>query len=245
MRLVRRRNPPPSLRADHADYRPELREDFEYSCAYCSIMEVEASTISFEIDHYDPVSNGGAKADYYNLMYGCVHCNGSRGKSDWIPKPDPANQPDLHLLRPDEDDFDHHLFVDQDQLKEKSSSGRYTRIALRLNRDQVLRLRRIRREAHAADEYIANGLRGLSVMNPDELPQPWRHRLRELQKSGVTVPSTERSLAELFAKSPMASDDPDLDKALNAERRVLQQELETKAGEPVRGGARKAQREKK
>ena len=59
-------------KGSYANYRQDLRVDFWYSCAYCSITEVEAQGIAFEIDHYAPHSKfPELKHDYGNLMYSC------------------------------------------------------------------------------------------------------------------------------------------------------------------------------
>jgi Restriction endonuclease len=63
----------------YGDYLQNLRYDFWFSCAYCSIAEAEAVGISFEIDHYEPQSTEVLHVhDYSNLMYSCSPCNLSK-----------------------------------------------------------------------------------------------------------------------------------------------------------------------
>jgi HNH endonuclease len=232
MRLVKRSSPLP--RSQYADYRQELRRDFEFSCAYCTMLELEAMGIGFEIDHYDPVTHNAALAnEYTNLVYSCDSCNGR--KSSYLPEPDPA-RPEVRLLRPDLDDFDEHAEMKTDlHLKERTPAGRYTIKLIGLNRKTLLRLRQIRRDAQASDAFVQNGLRGLSEMRADELPMKWRHELRELQKKHVAIPPTDNMLVELLVKSRVLPTDPDEDRMLLAERRQYLAEIQQTAGVPIVG----------
>ncbi len=233
MKLIRRSTPAPQN--SYAAYRPQLRRDFEFSCAYCTILELEAMGVGYQIDHYDPRSNKHVPAnEYSNLMYACEHCN-SR-KSGGVPVPDPS-RPDLHLLRPDQDDFDQHAEISGPglELKDLTPSGRYTIKLIGLNRKTLLRLRQIRRDAEASDAFVQAGLRGLSELRADELPVPWRNQLRELQKTHVGIPPTDNLLVELLVKSKLMKDDPDEDKVMLAERRQYLGEMNKSVGEPVKG----------
>src|SRR3990167_10245110 len=72
---------------DYGEYRELLREDFEYSCAYCNISETELQNLRlFHIDHYKPKGNkhfpsfAALRNDYTNLLYSCYDCNGHKGE---------------------------------------------------------------------------------------------------------------------------------------------------------------------
>src|SRR5438105_3568775 len=76
--LVRRSNVTPNL--PYGEYRENLREDFDYSCAYCTISEFEAQGRRMTIDHYEPQeARPDLTNDYNNLMYCCEDCNSFKG----------------------------------------------------------------------------------------------------------------------------------------------------------------------
>jgi uncharacterized protein (TIGR02646 family) len=82
--MVVRRSAP--QRASYSEYREDLRIDFWFACAYCTICESEAAGIAFAIDHYEPqAARPDLSADYANLMWSCQQCN--RYKSDVNPGP--------------------------------------------------------------------------------------------------------------------------------------------------------------
>src|SRR2546429_8505983 len=72
----------PGLKTPSTAYRQDLRTDFCFSCAYCTISEEEAHGISFEIDHYQPQQHGGTHA-YDNLLYACDTCNNQWKRGIW------------------------------------------------------------------------------------------------------------------------------------------------------------------
>jgi len=66
----------------YREYKEILRDDFLWSCAYCTVSEFEAQTIRMTIDHYEPQSaRPDLKDDYRNLMYCCDDCNSLREKN--------------------------------------------------------------------------------------------------------------------------------------------------------------------
>ena len=71
-----RRHGPIGYRA-YGRYRPWLRDEFAFRCAYCLKREAWGQvTFDFEIDHFQPVSIvPSRKLDYSNLVYSCHSCN--------------------------------------------------------------------------------------------------------------------------------------------------------------------------
>lgn len=133
---------PVEAKANYLNYRETLRFDFWYSCAYCSISEVEAGGIGFQIDHYWPTTyKPKLKNDYNNLMWSCQICN--RYKSGYYPEEDGLSKGNV-ILRPDEEDPREHLKLEKYSLESKTHKGEFNIHFLDLNRLQLRRLRKIR-----------------------------------------------------------------------------------------------------
>lgn len=62
--------------ARYDGYRPWLRDDFAFRCAYCLVREQWGRvTGEFDIDHFQPQSlRFDLAADYENLVYSCRRC---------------------------------------------------------------------------------------------------------------------------------------------------------------------------
>ena len=78
-RFVRHENPP--YFQNYQDYRPFLRRDFRFFCAYCERNEfVLGGSEFFEIDHFRPVHLFPEHTSRYtNLYYVCGKCADSEG----------------------------------------------------------------------------------------------------------------------------------------------------------------------
>jgi hypothetical protein len=74
--------------ADHASYRPWLRDEFSFRCVYCLLREQWGRVRGiYDIDHLLPVVNHlGLALNYDNLLYACATCNTAKG-SRGIPDP--------------------------------------------------------------------------------------------------------------------------------------------------------------
>ncbi|MCB0464425.1 MAG: HNH endonuclease [Aequorivita sp.] len=77
----------PAIKPNHADYFPELRQDFNMRCGYCDSFDLRRNN-DFEVDHYRPrrVLNLIPDNAYDNLVYSCKSCN--RTKSGTWPSND-------------------------------------------------------------------------------------------------------------------------------------------------------------
>src|SRR5438067_4689566 len=103
--LVERSEVEPDL--PYREYREQLREDFTYSCAYCTTSEFEAQGIRMVIDHYEPRKlRSDLENSYENLMYSCDDCNVLKG--DRSP-PQSARDDGYRFFRPDQD-YRHETF---------------------------------------------------------------------------------------------------------------------------------------
>ena len=67
----------PTGYAAYESYRPWLRDEFQFRCAYCLKREMWGQvTFEFELDHFQPQSlNPQLRLDYLNLIYACRRCN--------------------------------------------------------------------------------------------------------------------------------------------------------------------------
>lgn len=78
----------PAGYADHASYRPWLRDEFSFRCVYCLLREQWGRVSGlFDVDHFLPVANRpDFAADYDNLLYACTTCNLAKRDQE-IPDP--------------------------------------------------------------------------------------------------------------------------------------------------------------
>lgn len=124
-----------------ADLRRQVRDFFSNCCAYC--QTVEALTVTtFEVEHILPRSAGG-QTIFLNLCLACSTCN--RCKANRTTSLDPQTQTEVPLYRPHHDVWSTHFSWNDDatMLIAATSTGRATIDALRMNRPQLIRLRRM------------------------------------------------------------------------------------------------------
>lgn len=150
---------PPSYNK-YNEYREYLRKISNYSCAYCTITESENPGATFNIDHFRPASLfQGLRDECSNLRYSCPRCN-SYKRQRWISKAqgcvrdcnnctskaclknierfiDVLSEDPSKLIQLGEDDKIYALFG--------SKPAEYTIKYLRLNRNQLVKLRHVRR----------------------------------------------------------------------------------------------------
>jgi len=111
MPRIRRKQRPPVL-AEYRKYKPYLRIDFQYRCAYCHIPELRYGPPgNYSIDHFRPKSRpefSHLVSRYANLYYACQDCNRHKGKT-W---PAPQLRADgFRFLDPCKDDYNEHWRV--------------------------------------------------------------------------------------------------------------------------------------
>lgn len=141
-------------------YREYLRKTSDYSCEYCTITESECCGATFNIDHFRPKTYF---PQYYstceNLRYTCPRCNSYKNdkwidiKKGCIRNCDICNNKTCceNVSR-----FIDNLYEDPEEMLELGDDGvlkaicgsnpaDYTIKFLRLNRTQLIKLRRVRR----------------------------------------------------------------------------------------------------
>jgi hypothetical protein len=119
----------------------QVREHFANCCAYCRTAE-DLTVAIFEFEHIIPRSAGGATA-FDNLCLSCPTCN--RYKSDLVSAPDPMTLDDVALFHPRQHRWLDHFAWNEDasQIVGLTPTGRATVSALKMNRPQLIRVRRM------------------------------------------------------------------------------------------------------
>ena len=119
----------------------QVRERFANCCAYCRTAEELTVTI-FEFEHIVPRSAGGDTA-FANLCLSCPMCN--RYKSDLVAAPDAVTEADVPLFHPQNDRWNEHFSWNEDstEIVGLTATGRATVAALKMNRPQMVRVRRM------------------------------------------------------------------------------------------------------
>lgn len=156
--MIKRQQVPPGRSVEY--YRSFVREDFRWTCAYCSIAETEATGIGFEIDHYQPTAKGGTNS-FDNLVYSCRVCN--RKKSAWW-QVSTVRTPTFFLLRPDQHKVHAHISLDrtdETRVEHRTSVGEGNIALLDLNRPALREMRKLRRERGMIRQEILWGLQEL------------------------------------------------------------------------------------
>lgn len=158
----------PTVYAAYESYRPYLRIDFWFSCAYCSLGEAELSGIRFEVEHYLPEEFfDELKSTYSNLYYSCSKCNGFKGT--YFPT-DEQRRNGHYIIRVDEECPLDHFYVEGDKLIPVTPTGEFNIEWLYLNRQLLKLLRREREELYRLKLVVSQGLRFIYGTVGDRLP---------------------------------------------------------------------------
>lgn len=123
------------------DLQRQVRARYSSCCAYCGTAEHLTVSI-FEIEHVVPLSAGGETV-LENLCFACPTCN--RCKSDRQSALDPLTGTESSLFHPCRDRWtDHFAWSENGEfIIAKTPTGRTTVHALRMNREQLIRVRRM------------------------------------------------------------------------------------------------------
>jgi hypothetical protein len=124
-----------------AELRRRIRESFAECCAYCHTAE-HLTVVTFEVDHILPTSAGGPTT-FENLCFTCPMCN--RHKGDRTSVLEPATGKVVALFHPQRDRWSEHFAwsADGSELVGLTPTGRATVAALRMNRPQLVRMRKL------------------------------------------------------------------------------------------------------
>src|SRR5579871_1008119 len=135
--MIFQRSVPERLYRDYTGYRPLLRQDFQYRCAYCLLHEYflggEAGCC---IDHHRPMHGQYARldlfADYNNLYWCCRECNENKGDAWPSPEDYKAGLRFLDPCQPQDDHNLHWRVLPSGVLEPLTPTGRYTIRKLKL-----------------------------------------------------------------------------------------------------------------
>jgi len=124
-----------------AELRRRLRQRFADCCAYCRTAE-NLTVVTFEIEHIVARSAGG-NTEFENLRVSCPTCN--RYKSDLSLGRDPLSHEEVALFHPQQQRWTEHFSWNPDatQIVGLTPTGRATIAALKMNRPQMIRARRM------------------------------------------------------------------------------------------------------
>lgn len=174
MRIVRGADLGPL--AGYRDYKPHLQPLFRFRCAYCiSHEELMGGYDAMEVDHFRPWSRPEFKhleKQWPNLYYACRLCNGA--KSNHWPTIEQSSC-DLRFVDPCEDDPDDHFRItrhpstaDLCWLRALTPPGQYTIHKIRLNRKQLVDIRRVlARQEREAQEAIDRNSEQIALLAED------------------------------------------------------------------------------
>jgi HNH endonuclease len=119
----------------------KIRHCFSDCCAYC--RTAESLTVStFEFEHIIPRSAGGETV-FENLCLACPSCN--RYKATRQTAVDPNTQEEVKLFHPQQQAWINHFAWSQDasEIVGLTAVGRSTISALKMNRPQLTRVRKM------------------------------------------------------------------------------------------------------
>lgn len=171
--LFTRKEAPPRF-ASYTAYKPYLRRDFLFRCAYCLIHEGHFGGLrNFHVDHFQPKGKfPHLTLEYANLYYACSVCNNTKGGA-W-PSPEEVAEGYVFADPCTVDPYQHHFRLDDDgQLGSLTKSGKYTVEHLRLNRRQLVHHRRRQVEAIAQCRAVRK------LLENSEIPEGAVHKIRE------------------------------------------------------------------
>jgi len=217
---------PVEKKAHYHFYREDLRYDFCYSCAYCSMSEIEAAGIGFEIDHYLPQKmHPEYKHHYENLMWSCQSCNRFKSNFDSY-----GESHEKKIIRPDQENPEMHYEVNHLRLEGKTLKGEFNIDYLMLNRKQLRRIRELRERLDRSKDFIQSGIRALQKKRIDEIHKTRRALFDKLKKRAIEEkknledPETFYAVIKVYGKSQLLDQDPEKGEHLKRRRKYLEKQ---------------------
>ncbi len=171
--IVRQLNPGPFTK--YQSYKPYLRKEFLYRCAYCTLHEGDAGAGGvwhYCVEHFRPKKKfPELLCVYSNLYYACPFCNTTKNET-W--PSDKHIEQGFYFVDPCKEDLyvDHTEEQDDGRLTHKTNAGFYTIEHLLLNRRFFRKMRKDRREAQAKIAELLSLLTSLkqqSSINADSI----------------------------------------------------------------------------
>lgn len=119
----------------------EVRKILKNRCNYC-LTPQNLTSYKLEIEHIYPISKGGS-SEKENLCLACRHCN--QYKSSKIYGFDAVSQKRTRLFNPNQQNWSKHFIWSDDQtmIIGKTSCGRATILALKINDELQITARKI------------------------------------------------------------------------------------------------------
>lgn len=119
----------------------QVRSRFANCCAYCRTAE-SLTVTTFEFEHIIPLSKGG-ETIFENLCSACPSCN--RYKAVRQTATDPITKEEVGLFHPQKQSWADHFEWNEEaiEITGLTPTGRATVVVLKMNRPQVLRVRRM------------------------------------------------------------------------------------------------------
>jgi hypothetical protein len=150
-RIERRHAPPEGTgRFGYRDYRPCLRWEFGFTCAFCLLHERDLADLGAEglgltwIEHFALASSDPQKVnDYRNCFYACRYCNGNRSRAPLV------DESGRRLINPGHEVWAERFSCSEDDrlLPDPADPDAvYTAEAYDLNDSRKVTRRRLRRE---------------------------------------------------------------------------------------------------
>jgi hypothetical protein len=119
----------------------QIRSHFAHCCAYCLTAESLTAT-TFEFEHIVPLSRNG-ETNFENLCLACPSCNRYKAVRQTVT--DPAAQAEVPIFHPQQQVWADHFQWSEDAIEiiGLTATGRATIVALKMNRPQLIRVRRM------------------------------------------------------------------------------------------------------
>ncbi len=227
---VRRHWPKPSDR--WVRFRPCLRWDFGFTCAFCLLHEADlyggqpgeglgGTTVEHGIARSEDASR---KNDYDNCLYACRFCNRSRSAK-------PAHRGDTRLLDPTRDAWGDHFKATCDRLRVVAgdADGEYTHTAYALDDPRKVARRRARWDL-VTDRLRLLGRIDNEITELLRLAHVLRHNLRRfgeiLKEIKAIRDAARRALKDLERYAAIPKDAPRTCRCPNNPHHSLPEELD-------------------
>lgn len=182
----------------YKSYKPRLRVEFLYRCAYCETREPEiGGSESYHIDHYKPKKQFPNLINAYeNLIYSCRDCNIYKG--DYWPS---LVQEILGkvILNPRIDNSDEHIDMSKYVWIGITSRGKWTVEKLRLD-SLVLSQRRedrqrIEKKIIEFNEMVENAKKELEIAKKNNLWIKCQELENFIKEETKTIESFKRKIS--------------------------------------------------
>ena len=116
----------------------KIRRQAKNRCGYC-LLPQSLNPSLLEIEHILPTAKGGTD-DEENLWLSCRLCNGYKGVQ--IKAVDPQTDKNVRLFNPRTQNWNRHFKWNNEKIVGRTACGRATTVALKLNNEIILPVRK-------------------------------------------------------------------------------------------------------